>query len=67
MDFPQIISHILKAPFVSILSDGSTDRAVIEQEIVYLHYVDQCMPTTRMINLISLESEQQLKEYSKKN
>lgn len=52
----QIVSSLLAAPFVSILSDGSTDRSVIEQEIVYLRYVDQCMPTTKMINLISLES-----------
>ncbi|XP_076099754.1 zinc finger protein 862-like [Mytilus galloprovincialis] len=52
----QSVSSLLAAPFVSILSDGSTDRSVIEQEIVYLRYVDQCMPTTKMINLMSLES-----------
>ena len=29
---------------VSILSDGSTDKGIIEEEIVYVRFVEDCKP-----------------------
>ncbi|XP_070560279.1 zinc finger protein 862-like [Ptychodera flava] len=44
--------------FVSILGDGSTDVAVIEQEVVFLRYVSPVdgMPVCREIDIVSLET-----------
>ena len=48
---------VAKNHFVSVLSDGSTDSAVVEQEIVYLRYIDfDFMPITRLIEIVPLES-----------
>ena len=44
-----------RARFVSIISDGSTDRAIIEQETVLLRYVVSGSPVTRFIQLVDLE------------
>ena len=52
-----IKSVVAKNHFVSVLSDGSTDSAVVEQEIVYLCYIDfDFMPITRLIEVVPLES-----------
>ena len=52
-----IKSVVAKNDFVSVLSDGSTDSVVVEQEIVYLHYIDfDFMPITRLIEIVPLES-----------
>jgi hypothetical protein len=39
--------------FCCVLSDGSTDSAILEQELVYLRYVD---PVARMIDIAQLEN-----------
>lgn len=36
----ELVTEIKNSPFMSILSDGSTDTGVLEQEIVYVRYVD---------------------------
>lgn len=36
----EFVTEIKNSPFMSILSDGSTDTGVLEQEIVYVRYVD---------------------------
>ena len=52
-----IKSVVAKNHFVSVLSDGSTDSAVVEQEIVYLRYIHfDFMPITRLIEIVPLES-----------
>lgn len=38
---------------MSILSDGSTDTGVLEQEIVYVRYV---IPVTTFVNIVELKS-----------
>ena len=35
-----------KARFVSVMSDGSTDTTIVEQEVVYVRYVDHGNPVT---------------------
>lgn len=48
---------VAKNHFVSVLSDGSTDSAVVEQEIIYLSHIDfDFMPITRLIEIVPLES-----------
>ena len=52
-----IKSVVAKNHFVSVLSDGSTDSAVVEQEIVYLRYIDfDFKPITRLIEIVPLEN-----------
>ena len=52
-----IKSVVAKNHFVSVLSDGSTDSAVVEQEFVYLRYIDfDFTPITRLIEIVPLES-----------
>lgn len=43
---------------MSILSDGSTDTGVLEQEIVYVRYVDvkEMIPVTTFVNIVELKS-----------
>ena len=44
--------------FVSVLADGSTDSVILEQELVYLRYIDlDCRPITRLIDIVPLESK----------
>ncbi|XP_070550348.1 zinc finger protein 862-like [Ptychodera flava] len=54
----EINTEIKASRFLSILGDGSTDASIVEQEIVYLRYVDQteCVPKTREIDIIPLAS-----------
>ncbi|XP_070535062.1 zinc finger protein 862-like [Ptychodera flava] len=54
----RIKDDINSANFVSILGDGSTDAGILEQEIVYLRYVDptECTPKTRQIDIVPLST-----------
>lgn len=49
---------VTDSPFMSILSDGSTDTGVLEQEIVYVSYVDvkEMIPVTSFVNIVELKS-----------
>ena len=43
--------------FLSLLSDGSTDAGIIEQETVFARYVDkQGQPWTKFVDIVPLES-----------
>ena len=43
--------------FLSLLSDGSTDAGIIEQESVFVRYVDkQGQPCTKFLDIVALES-----------
>ena len=37
--------------FISILSDGSTDKVIIEEEIVYIHYLLDNNPVTKFAGI----------------
>ncbi|XP_061176042.1 zinc finger protein 862-like [Saccostrea echinata] len=54
----KIQAEILKTNCVSILADGSTDAAVMEQEIVYLRYVQPYsgVPVCRQIDIVAVQS-----------
>ncbi|CAC5389553.1 unnamed protein product [Mytilus coruscus] len=47
-----------KVNFISVMADGSKDSAVIEQEIIYIRYMDpiEKLPMVRMIDIVSLNS-----------
>ncbi|XP_006823169.1 zinc finger protein 862-like [Saccoglossus kowalevskii] len=53
-----IQDEIMEVNFLSILGDGSTDAAVIEQEIVFLRYVNptDSMPVCRQVDIVPLEA-----------
>ena len=44
-----------KARFVSVMSDGSTDTTIVEQEVVYVRYVDHGNPVTKLASIQALE------------
>ena len=44
-----------KARFVSVMSDGSTDTTIVEQEMVYVRYVDYGNPVTKLASIQALE------------
>lgn len=54
----ELVTEIKNSPFMSILSDGSTDTGVLEQEIVYVRYVDvkEMIPVTSFVNIVELKS-----------
>lgn len=54
----ELVTEIKNSPFMSILSDGSTDTGVLEQEIVYVSYVDvkEMIPVTSFVNIVELKS-----------
>lgn len=54
----ELVTEIKHSPFMSILSDGSTDTGVLEQEIVYVSYVDvkEMIPVTSFVNIVELKS-----------
>ncbi|XP_071964144.1 zinc finger protein 862-like [Antedon mediterranea] len=41
--------------FLSVLSDGSTDSGIIEQEIVYVRYLSNGSPETRMVKIVDVK------------
>ena len=41
--------------FVSVMSDGSTDTTIVEQEVVYVRYVDHGNPVTKLASIQALE------------
>lgn len=54
----ELVTEIKNSPFMSILSDGSTDTGVLEQEIVYVRYIDvkEMIPVTTFVNIVELKS-----------
>lgn len=48
--------EINKARFISVLSDGSTDKAIIEQESVFVRYLVDGRPVTQLAELVPLKS-----------
>lgn len=46
---------IKQAPFISILSDGSTDSSIMEQETVMVRAVHQGEPVTVLADIVSLD------------
>lgn len=51
----ELVTEIKNSPFMSILSDGSTDTGVLEQEIVYVD-VKEMIPVTSFVNIVELKS-----------
>ena len=49
-------SSIKNSRFVSILSDGSTDKGIIEEEIVYVRFVEDGKPHTKLVSVESPNS-----------
>ena len=49
------VQELKNINFLSILSDGSTDISVAEQEIVYVRYVERSVPVTKMISIEALD------------
>ena len=48
-------SQIEKCRFLSVLSDGSTDNSVIEQELVYVRFHCNGKPQTKMIKIVDFK------------
>jgi hypothetical protein len=48
------VEELKNINFLSILSDGSTDISVAEQEIVYIRYVERSVPVTKIISIEAL-------------
>jgi len=44
-----------KANFVTIMSDGSTDPGIVEQELVYLRYVSDGLPKVKTVDVVDLK------------
>ena len=49
------VQELKNINFLCILSDGSTDVSVTEQEIVYIHYVERSVPVTKIISIEALD------------
>ena len=50
-----LIDDLSKASFYSILSDGSTDSSVTEQELVFVLYLLDGVPSTKFLSIESVE------------
>ena len=51
------ITEVKESRFLSVLSDGSTDAGITEQETVFVRYVDkQGHPCTKFVYIVPLES-----------
>ena len=50
-----LASAVKTAKFVSVLSDGSTDSAVCEQEMFFLRYVEDGMPVVKFAASVQVE------------
>ena len=48
-------ADLQKARFVSVMSDGSTDTTIDEQEVVYVQCVDHGNPVTKLASIQALE------------
>ena len=44
-----------KARFVSVMSDSSTNTTIVEQEVVYVQYVNHGTPVTKLASIQALE------------
>ena len=51
----EIGNEIAPSPFLSILSDSSTDTAAVEEEIVYLMYMFQGKSIVRFIDMVPVK------------
>ena len=44
-------ADIHKARFVFVMSDGSTDRTIVEQEVLHIRHVDHGNPVTKLASI----------------
>ncbi|KAG5273476.1 hypothetical protein AALO_G00151730 [Alosa alosa] len=51
----ELKDKIKSARFFSIITDGSVDRSVQDQEIIYITFLDNGLPVNNMVNLVTLQ------------
>ncbi len=51
----QTSAEIREKRFVTVMSDGSTDTTIVEQEVVYVRYVHHGNPVTRLASIEALD------------
>ena len=51
----KLADHVRNAKFISILSDGSTDSSVQEQEMFYIRYVDGGVPHVKFMAAVHVD------------
>jgi hypothetical protein len=47
--------EVEEAPFIALLSDGATDSAILEEEVVYVRYANKGKISCRLVGLQSVE------------
>ena len=52
----ELITDLKNANYYSVLMDGSTDSSVIEQELVYVLFLDKGVPTVKFSSIESVQS-----------
>ena len=50
-----VTSQIGNSRFLSVLSDGSTDKSIIEQEHVYVRFLSNGKPQTKMVKIVDVK------------
>ncbi|KAK7508743.1 hypothetical protein BaRGS_00000309 [Batillaria attramentaria] len=51
----KIRKEVEESPFISVMSDGATDSAVMEQEIIYVRFTHKGVPKVRFVGVATVE------------
>lgn len=51
-----IVGDMLKASYLCVLADGSTDSSTVEQEVILVRYIQDGKPATKMVAVEALQS-----------
>ncbi|XP_078670963.1 zinc finger protein 862-like [Branchiostoma floridae x Branchiostoma belcheri] len=53
--YEELVGKIQSARFFSIMSDSSMDRSILDQELIYITYLEEGLPVTHLVNIVTLQ------------
>ncbi|XP_066272600.1 zinc finger protein 862-like [Branchiostoma lanceolatum] len=51
----ELVKSFQSARFFSIMSDSSMDRSILDQELIYVTYIEDGLPVNHLVNIVALQ------------
>ncbi|CAH1264085.1 ZNF862 [Branchiostoma lanceolatum] len=55
VEMDKLVENVRKARFFSVMSDSSMDRAILDQELIYITFIQDGLPVNHLVNIVTLE------------
>jgi len=55
LEMDKLVENVRKARFFSVMSDSSMDRAILDQELIYITFIQDGLPVNHLVNIVTLK------------